>query len=65
MLKPPSTPTPASTPTLASTVTRTAIGPPELRSEALFNGRQELLIRHGDELYRLRLTRMNKLILTK
>ena len=34
-------------------------------STALMNGKRELLIRHGEELYRLRLTASNKLILTK
>lgn len=37
----------------------------ELSSDALLGGRRELVIRHGDETYRLRLTRQNKLILTK
>ncbi|MEJ2611926.1 MAG: hemin uptake protein HemP [Candidatus Thiodiazotropha sp.] len=31
----------------------------------LFQGRQELLIQHAGQLYRLRITRQNKLILTK
>jgi hemin uptake protein HemP len=39
--------------------------PVQSRSEDLLQGRRELVIRHGDEQYRLRLTRMNKLILTK
>ena len=56
-------PLPTQTPATASS--RSPLEPLELRSEALFDGRQELLIRHGDELYRLRLTRMNELILTK
>jgi hemin uptake protein HemP len=34
-------------------------------SARLLQGRQELLIRHGDECYRLRRTRNDKLILTK
>ena len=34
-------------------------------SRALFAGARELLIRHNGELYRLRLTRAGKLILTK
>ena len=34
-------------------------------SLALMSGKRELLIRHGDELYRLRVTASNKLILTK
>jgi hemin uptake protein HemP len=36
-----------------------------LDSGALFAGRSEVVIRHGAEVYRLRLTRQNKLILTK
>ena len=34
-------------------------------SEDLFGGTRELIIRHGREEYRLRITRANKLILTK
>ena len=34
-------------------------------SVTLMGGRRELLIRHGDGLYRLRVTASNKLILTK
>jgi hemin uptake protein HemP len=34
-------------------------------SETLFNGRQEIVIRHEGQDYRLRITRMNKMILTK
>lgn len=37
----------------------------ELSSQTLLRGRSEVLIRHGDELYRLRQTRNDKLILTK
>lgn len=36
-----------------------------IESQALLNGSRELLIRHGGELYRLRHTRNDKLILTK
>jgi hemin uptake protein HemP len=36
-----------------------------IESQALLNGARELLIRHGGELYRLRHTRNDKLILTK
>jgi hemin uptake protein HemP len=36
-----------------------------MESEALFAGRTEVVIPQGNELYRLRRTRMNKLILTK
>ena len=38
---------------------------PAVESAALLQGRRELMIRHGVELYRLRLTASNKLILTK
>ncbi len=38
---------------------------PELTSEALLKGRREILIRHGDKVYRLRHTSNDKLILTK
>jgi hemin uptake protein HemP len=34
-------------------------------SRSIFAGRDEVLIRHGDQTYRLRLTRFGKLILTK
>ena len=34
-------------------------------SATLMGGRRELIIRHGDETYRLRITASNKLILTK
>lgn len=36
-----------------------------VESNALLRGSRELLIRHGDEVYRLRHTRNDKLILTK
>lgn len=36
-----------------------------ISSGELFAGRQEVLIRHGEETYRLRLTRNGKLILQK
>jgi hemin uptake protein HemP len=39
--------------------------PPRLDSRKLFADARELLIEHGDELYRLRWTRSGKLILTK
>jgi hemin uptake protein HemP len=38
---------------------------PRLRSDALLGGRQEVEIEHQGEVYRLRLTRAGKLILTK
>ena len=37
----------------------------EMSSERLLNGRREILIRHGDHVYRLRHTSNDKLILTK
>ncbi len=37
----------------------------ELRSQELFRDRREILIEHANEIYRLRLTSNNKLILTK
>lgn len=39
--------------------------PPTLDSADLLNGNREVLIRHGAETYRLRLTRNGKLILHK
>ena len=36
-----------------------------ISSEALLAGRRQLMIQHGEERYRLLLTRSNKLILTK
>jgi hemin uptake protein HemP len=39
---------------------------PRVRSESLFrNGNSEVLIEHGDQCYRLRLTRQGKLLLHK
>lgn len=40
-------------------------GTRQLDSRALLGGSRELLIHHNGELYRLRLTRAGKLILTK
>lgn len=59
-----------STPTLLSCRLPALIGqrtcPPDpIPADLLFQGRQEILIAHGDETYRLRLTRNDKLILTK
>ena len=39
--------------------------PAEFDSRRLLQGCTEILIRHGDEVYRLRHTRNDKLILTK
>ncbi|MSP76074.1 MAG: hemin uptake protein HemP [Rhodospirillaceae bacterium] len=38
---------------------------PVVDSVTLMSGRRELIIRHGTESYRLRVTASNKLILTK
>ena len=38
---------------------------PVVRSEELFGARREVIIKHGQEEYRLRITRADKLILTK
>ena len=49
-------------------LTRDAMPPapvPEIDSRDLLHARNELLIRHAGECYRLRLTRNDKLILTK
>ena len=40
-------------------------GSPLLESRTLLRGTREVLIRHGGEVYRLRHTRNDKLILTK
>ena len=39
--------------------------PVTISSETLLAGRRQLIIQHGEEQYRLLLTRSNKLILTK
>jgi hemin uptake protein HemP len=44
---------------------RSPTGPPMISSAALFAGGRELVIRHGEDEYRLRITGNNKLILTK
>ena len=49
---------PESQPPLSGNTTR-------LESATLFGRRDEILITHGDETYRLRRTRQGKLILTK
>jgi hemin uptake protein HemP len=43
-----------------------AVAPrPAVRSDDLFRGAHEIVIVHGDDEYRLRITRAGKLILTK
>jgi hemin uptake protein HemP len=39
--------------------------PDPIPADRLFEGRQEIQIAHGDETYRLRITKNGKLILTK
>ncbi|MDJ0932738.1 MAG: hemin uptake protein HemP [Breoghania sp.] len=51
--------------TRGNTPHRAAEEPRTLDSETLFNGDRELRIMHGDACYRLTITRLNKLILTK
>lgn len=58
-------PSPKSPLSLNSVATASRTDSSELSSEKLLRGRREVLIRHGADQYRLRLTRMNKLILTK
>ena len=58
-LHPPSRPAPAPAPTL------TAVLPPRLNSESLLSGCREVEIEHAGQVYRLRLTALGKLILTK
>ena len=42
-----------------------AAAPGIIRSESLFGGEREVLILHAGEVYRLRLTKNGKLLLTK
>lgn len=44
---------------------QSSAAPLALESQRLLQGRNEILIRHGGEIYRLRHTRNDKLILTK
>lgn len=41
-----------------------ATGTPHIRSDELFDGAQEVVIRHNEREYRLRVTAQGKLILT-
>ncbi|WP_240906263.1 hemin uptake protein HemP [Thermomonas sp. HDW16] len=52
---------------LVKPAAKQAVATPELAvdSRGLLQGRNEVLIRHGNETYRLRHTRNDKLILTK
>jgi len=44
---------------------RKGVSPREVRLEDLLRGDRELLIRHGEEVYHLRITRNGRLLLTK
>ena len=58
--------TPAADPHSGSDADRSSPAPlVELNSEELFHGAREILIRHKDETYRLRLTKNDRLILHK
>ncbi|TXT18002.1 MAG: hypothetical protein FD138_4495 [Planctomycetota bacterium] len=53
----------SSSPATAGTTSQRVVR--EVTSSELLRGETEVLIRHGDELYRLKLTRNGKLILQK
>jgi hemin uptake protein HemP len=61
------TPLPAAIPGQVTNVGSNAVrhGPRELTSDELLCGQHEVCIRHGEEIYRLRVTRNGKLILHK
>jgi hemin uptake protein HemP len=42
-----------------------AAATPKIASDRLMNGRREIIIQHGPEQYRLRITGAGKLLLTK
>ncbi len=52
-------------PTTGPAVYASSPAMPLVESAHLLHGQREVLIRHGDEVYRLRHTRNDKLILTK
>ena len=59
-------------PALAPAASRLPVGPRQqppsqkgIPADLLFQGSQEILINHNGEIYRLRITRNSKLILTK
>jgi hemin uptake protein HemP len=57
--------TAAGPPALPSGLRQLAITENHIDSRELFTGTREIIIAHGDDNYRLRLTAQNKLILTK
>ena len=56
---------PAASATISAGERRVAVTDHRIDSRDLFIGTRELTIAHGDDVYRLRLTAQNKLILTK
>lgn len=52
-------------PSAAATKRQVVLADNRMDSRDLFAGFREITIAHGDEIYRLRLTAQNKLILTK
>ncbi|KAF1705653.1 hemin uptake protein HemP [Pseudoxanthomonas suwonensis] len=56
---------PSSSPRSAPASTSVPLDAEALSSDQLLRGRREILIRHGDRVYRLRHTSNDKLILTK
>jgi hemin uptake protein HemP len=55
----------AEEPALPSVLRRIAIADNQIDSRELFAGTREIIIAHGADSYRLRVTSQNKLILTK
>ena len=62
---PAATPFEPSAPSRAKPAPMASTQPAALASEQLLRGQCEVLIQHGNEIYRLRHTRNGKLILTK
>lgn len=56
---------PSAHPVVANVTAPGTHTPPPIPTDFLFRGRQEILIAHNGEHYRLRITRNGKLILTK
>lgn len=56
---------PAERPPAGSGQPRTQADPACIDSRVLFGPRDEVVIRHGDQLYRLKITRYGRLILNK
>jgi len=51
--------------TISASARRVAVADHQIDSRDLFIGTREITIAHGEDVYRLRLTAQNKLILTK